>query len=124
MRVIATTAMVLSVAGGRLMPREMAHATKGPEKWLAANALPRKPERVMATWMVAKNFEGSRVSLPSRLARRLPSSAIFLSLVSLMESTAISALANMALRAIRMTCKSRRGSASFISTSFQSRQKA
>ena len=67
----------------------------------AAKALPKKPERVIATWMVARNLAGSRVRRKSRPARLLPCSAMRSSLASFTVSTAISALAKMALRAMR-----------------------
>ena len=47
---------------------------------------------------------GSSVSFRSRRAFLLPCSASFSSFVSLMESTAISALAKMPFRAMSITC--------------------
>ena len=51
---------------------------------------------------IAKNLAGCAVSEARRIARLSPSSAIFLSLLSLMEITAISAQAKIALKRIKI----------------------
>ena len=59
--VITTTESVFSVERGIPIPRPMRNSTSGSEKLSAANALPRKPDKVMATWIVERNFDGSLV---------------------------------------------------------------
>ena len=108
MKVISTTAMVFKVLAGMGTPRPDSHSTRLSEKLSAAKALPRNPDRVMATWMVARNLAGRLVSLLSRLAFLLPWEAILASFASLMERTAISALAKTAFSAIKTTCISNR----------------
>ena len=61
----------------------------------------KSPARVIATWIVARNFAGCSVSFKSFFAFELPSLAIFLSFVELTDRTAISALANVAFKNIR-----------------------
>ena len=95
--------MTLSVLSGIFTPSETSHLTIGPEKFSAANALPRKPASVIATCIVARKRAGSFVSLYKRIARLSPSSAIFSSLGSFMLITAISADAKTAFSAIRIT---------------------
>ena len=102
--VIRITEMVSSVLAGIPTPRPTNQSTSNSEKLSAAKALPRKPDNVMATWIVAKNRAGCTVSLRSRAAFRLPSAAIRSSLVSFTDSTAISAQAKTALRPISKTC--------------------
>lgn len=58
MTVITMTAMVSSVAAGIWTPKETTQPTKTSEKFSAANALPKKPESVMATCIVAKKRAG------------------------------------------------------------------
>ena len=48
-RVMTTTAMFCRVWRGIVTPRDIIHSTRGVEKLSAANALPKKPDRVMAT---------------------------------------------------------------------------
>jgi len=55
--------------------------------------------------MVARKRAGWLVSLARRSARLSPSAASFASFLSLKEITAISAQANTALSAIRITCR-------------------
>ena len=74
--------MLSSVAGETDTPRPTSQSTSRSEKLSAANALPRKPDSVMATWMVARNFAGSAVSFASRYARRSPFAANLFSLFS------------------------------------------
>ena len=74
------------------------------EKFSAAKALPRKPESVMATWIVARKRAGCSVSLARRLARRFPVLARRSSRRSFIEITAISRHANTAFEAISATC--------------------
>ena len=102
---MTTTAMESRVLLGIFTPRLSTQSTSGSEKPSAANAEPRKPDNVMATWMVARNLAGSLVSLNRRLARLSPWSAIRSSLVSFMESTANSAQAKIAFSAISTNCK-------------------
>ena len=105
-RVMNMTARVSSVERGMVTPRPTSQFTIPSEKLSAAKALPRKPDSVMATCMVARNFAGCSMSRPSRPARLLPSEASLLSLVSLTDSTAISALANTALSIMSTACSS------------------
>ena len=97
------TASVFNVERGIPTPAPMSRSTSGSEKLSAANALPRKPDRVMATCMVDRKRDGSLIRWLSRMAFLLPSSASFAIFVSLVESTAISALANIAFNAISTT---------------------
>ena len=99
-----TTATASSVAAGICTPRPNSQSTKPSEKFSAAKALPRKPDRVMATWIVARKRAGWLVKRANRIARLSPAAAIFASLASLIEITAISALAKTALSRIRKTC--------------------
>ena len=99
-----TTAMASRVAAGTPTPRLTSQLTRPSEKFSAAKALPRKPDRVMATWIVARKRAGWLVRRASRTARLSPSAAIRASLASLIEITAISALAKTALSRIRNTC--------------------
>ena len=69
-----------------------------------ANAAPRNPERVIATWMVARNPEEFRTIFSSHPARLFPLSTSFSNLVSFTEITAISVPANMAFSAIKAIC--------------------
>ena len=48
MRVMITTAMASSVAAGTPTPRLTSQLTSPSEKFSAAKALPKKPDRVMA----------------------------------------------------------------------------
>ena len=59
----------------------------------------------MTTCMVARKRDGCSVRRNSFAAFLFPSCAIFSSLASLQETTAISAQANTALTAINTTCK-------------------
>lgn len=99
------TQMVLSVPRGMPIPAAMSASVRGAAKLSAAKALPSRPASVIATWMVERNFAGREVSLISRPARLSPASANFSSLFSLVEMTAISALAKTAFRKISITCK-------------------
>ena len=100
-----TTAMASRVAAGTGTPCSSSQSTSRSEKFSAAKALPRKSDRVMATWMVARNRAGWLVSWARRTARLSPWAARWASFASLTEITAISALAKMALRAMSATCK-------------------
>ena len=88
-------------------PALMMACARGSAKLSAANALPRSDASVMATWMVERKREGFCVSLTMRLALRFPSSESFSILVLLAETTAISAHAKTALRAMSTTCRIR-----------------
>ena len=101
---ITITAIELSVARGMLTPAATSISASFPAKLSAAKALARKPDSVMATCMVARNFAGSAVSFLSFPARLSPCSSSFESFASFTEITAISAEANTALRNIRMIC--------------------
>ena len=69
----------------------------------AANALPKNPDSVIATWIVDRNLEDWAVSAASFAARLSPSSTSFWSFMSLKEITAISALAKIAFNMISTT---------------------
>ena len=101
---MSTTATASSVAAGTGTPRLKSQATSPSEKFSAAKALPRKPDRVMATWMVAKKRAGWLVRRARRAARLSPEAASRARRVSFMEMTAISAQANTALRPMRAAC--------------------
>ena len=103
-RVITITAAASKVALGIFTPRERIQSTKGSEKLSAAKALPRKPERVIATWIVARNLAGSLVKRNNLFALLFPSCAIRSSFVSLIDNTAISALAKTAFKKINTAC--------------------
>ena len=103
---MTTTAMVFRVLAGMGTPASTSMATNGSEKLSAAKALPRKPDRVMAIWMVAKNWAGRLVRRARRTARLSPWETSWASLLSLMEIMAISAQAKMAFKAIRTICSS------------------
>ena len=100
---MATTEMVLRVPAERGTFPSRA-VTIIPAKLSAANAEPRKPDNVIATWMVARNLAGSLVRRNRRFARLSPWSAILSNFVSFMESTAISAQAKTAFNAITIIC--------------------
>lgn len=57
-KVITTTDTASSVDAGMVIPRFTSHPTNLSEKLSAAKALPRNPDSVIATCMVAKNFAG------------------------------------------------------------------
>ena len=91
-----------------LIPVNIITSTKGSANISAANALPKNPARVIATWIVDKNLAGSEVSLEiffAFLASLPPLDIKTLSFVSFIEITAISAQAKTALRQIKNTCK-------------------
>jgi hypothetical protein len=59
MRVITITAMLSSKAIDDWgAPNEMINSTRGFEKFRAAKALPKNPDKVIATCIVARNFAG------------------------------------------------------------------
>ena len=70
--VITITAMESRVFTGILTPISTSQFTITSEKFSAANAEPKKPERVIATCMVDRNFAGWLVSLAKRTARLSP----------------------------------------------------
>jgi len=97
------TEMVSRALRGMPTPTLTSQSTSRSEKLSAANALPRKPDRVIATCIVARNFAGSlirRLSLPARLS---PWALSLESFASFMDKSAISALANTAFSAINAT---------------------
>ena len=85
------------------MPRDIIRLTSGSEKLSAAKAELRKPAKVIATWIVERKRAGVLVIFARRFARLSPFFAIASSLASFIEMIAISAAANIALRAIRIT---------------------
>ena len=101
---MAITDMVSKVAGGIPTPSFCSHVTKESEKLSAAKALPRNPDKVMATWMVAKKLDGLLVSFFVRIADLFPSSANFASRFSFIVMNAISALAKIAFNSIKISC--------------------
>ena len=105
MMVMSTTEIVSIVLTGIPTPRPTSQSVRRSEKLSAAKALPRNPDRVMATWMVARNRAGLLVSRARRTARLSPLAASWASLLSFMEITAISALAKIALSAIKTICR-------------------
>src|SRR5699024_9504243 len=98
-------AMEFSVFTGTGTPAETRASTMIPAKLSEANALFRNPDRVMATWMVARKRAGCSVRTDSVLALLLPSSTRHLSFVSFMEITATSALAKLELKAVSTIIK-------------------
>ena len=90
-----------SFCGLIVTPEATSQSTMRSEKLSAAKALPKKPARVIPTWIVAKKRAGCWVRERRRFAWLHPLSASFLSLLSLIEMTAISAQAKRALRRIR-----------------------
>ena len=83
----------------------MRRPTRGPAKFSAAKAPPMSPARVMATWIVDKNFAGCSVRAESFPAFLFPSWTMCFNLVSFMEITAISAQEQNASMAIRTRIK-------------------
>ena len=75
MMVMMTTETLLRLArAAPLSPSEnvlLIQFTRGPAKLSAANALPKNPERVMATCMVARKRAGCDVSFLNFTARSL-----------------------------------------------------
>ena len=120
MSVISTTDMVSRVETGIPTPRPTSQFTMLSEKFSAAKALPRKPDRVIATCIVARKRAGWLVRPARRFAFLLPLWAITESFASFTERTAISAQANTALSKIRASwSKSIRPMESFnVNTSF------
>ena len=82
-------------------PSPITQSVSIPAKLSAAKALPRKPDSVIATWMVARNRAGCFISPSSFTAVLSPWAAIRASLLSLMLIIAISAVANTAFSPIR-----------------------
>ena len=103
--VMTTTAMLLSTAGLMVLPPLTSQVTMRLAKLSAANALPKKPARVMPTWMVERNWVGAAVMASSLFAPLSPSSTMRWILLSLRESTAISVIAKNALMAISTACR-------------------
>ena len=91
----------------RLNPIPIIQFTIRSEKLSAAKALPRKPARVMPTWIVARNLAGWSVSSVRRRARLSPDLLRRASLLSFIEIMDISALAKIAFIKIRNNCKRR-----------------
>ena len=96
--------LFITPSGIIVSPRPYTPSTIYPAKLSAANALPRKPDRVMAIWMVDRNAEGVSTIFRSRFARLSPSSSIFFSFVAFRDTTAISVAAKNAFSPIRTTC--------------------
>ena len=94
-----------STFSGMGIPVPINKAVKGSEKLSAAKALFKKPDRVIATYMVAKNLDGWFVSFESLTARLSPSPVIFFNFELFMEMTAISALAKIAFSTIKIISK-------------------
>ena len=100
--------MVSKVERGIFTPIPITQSTKGSEKLSAAKALPKNPDNVIATWIVARNRAGSCVNRTNLFARPLPCSAIRSSFVSFIDKTAISALAKIAFNIIKIICTTKR----------------
>ena len=83
------------------IPVPLKSVTNGCAKFSAANALCKNPASVIATWIVARNFAGCFMSASSFPARLSPASQSCRSFKSLIEITAISALANTAFKKIK-----------------------
>ena len=100
--VTTTREMVSSTDAGMPTPRLRSQAVKYSAKASPAKAAPRKPDRVMAIWMVDKKPELSSTMCSSLGASLSPSSSSFRSLLAFSEITAISVAAKNALIKIRM----------------------
>ena len=99
-----TTAAEFNACLGIGTPEESSNSTRGLAKLSAAKALPSKPASVMATWIVARKRAGCWVRIINFLAFLLPSEVKCLNFASLMDITAISALAKIALKKIKIIC--------------------
>ena len=106
MTVTSTRDSVLSTEAGRPTPRPSSQSVSTSAKASPAKAAPRKPDRVMAIWMVERKPEGSSTSFSSLGADLSPSSAIIRSFPAFREMTAISVMAKKALMRIRTACTS------------------
>ena len=92
---------VFSRCGSACQPlTPMSQSTSRSEKVSAAKAEARKPARVMAIWMVERNWVGLSTSLSRRRAFLSPSSASWRTLASFSEMRAISAAAKKAFTSI------------------------
>ena len=101
--VTTTRAMVSSTEAGMGTPRPISQTVRYSAKLSPAKAAPRKPESVMAIWMVDKKLELSSTMRSSLGASLSPSSSSLRSLLALSEITAISVAAKNALIRIRIT---------------------
>ena len=108
MMVITTTESVLRafLESAVNFRSSISQLTSLSEKFSAANALPRNPASVMPICIADRNEVGCSTSLSRRAAFLLPSSASFLSLFALSETTAISDAAKNAFTRISKNCKS------------------
>ena len=89
------------------MPKsETSQFTKYSEKLSAAKALPKKPDKVMAIWIVDKKSEGSLFSFNNLSALLSPSSIFLFKSAVFKEMTAISLAAKNAFTNIKITCNS------------------
>ena len=102
--VMTNTQMEFSVLSEMPTPSPTSHFTSGSAKLSAAYALPRSPASVIATWIVERNLDGFLVRESSLFAFLSPSSDSFSSFASLVEMTAISALAKTAFKKISTIC--------------------
>ena len=85
--------MKTAIERGRVRPTAANRPVSEAAKLSVAYALPRKPERVIAIWMVERNLVGTSEIFFSLTARLSPSSISLLMWFSLTEMTAISAQA-------------------------------
>ena len=98
--IVTTTLEMLKLYG---IPYSASLAPSTCEILFAAKAEDANPANVMATWIVDKNLVESPDRLSMSLAFLLPSSASFLILILLTETTAISDPAKNALISVRIT---------------------